>query len=137
MSGRVYWRYLPKLSYSKATHLPKMFAIWYPRYKSGQWRQHRDALEKVREALKDNDSNVRMFVYSKVVGGPGRMYAICFGMDSWAEMWPDKTNLWDKLEKTFGEGKGNEILNARSSAVEDYHSEVLLFRPDLSTPVSK
>ena len=52
-------------------------------------------------------------------------------------MWPDKTNLWDKLEKTFGEGKGDEILNARSSAVEDYHSEVLLFRPDLSTPVSK
>jgi len=47
-----------------------------------------------------------MFVYSKVVGGPGRMYAICFDMDSWADMWPDKTNLWDKLEKTFGEGKG-------------------------------
>jgi len=69
MSGRVYWRYLPKLSYSKAAHLPKMFAIWYPRYKPGQWRQHRDALEKVREALEDNDSNARMFVYSKVVGG--------------------------------------------------------------------
>ena len=137
MSGRVYWRYLPKLSYSKATHLAKMFAIWYPRYKPGQWRQHRDALEKVREALEDNDSNARMFVYSKVVGGQGRMYAICFGMDSWEDMWPDKTNLWDKLEKTFGEGKGTEILNARSSAVEDYHSEVLLFRPELSTPVSK
>jgi len=41
------------------------------------------------------------------------------------------------LEKTFGEGKGDEILNARSFAVEDYHSEVLLFRPELSTPVSK
>jgi hypothetical protein len=32
--------------------------------------------------------------------------------------------------------RGDEILNARSSAVEDYHSEMLLFRPDLSTPVA-
>ncbi|GIS72107.1 MAG: hypothetical protein CM1200mP10_16840 [Candidatus Neomarinimicrobiota bacterium] len=99
--------------------------------------QHRDALEKVREALEDNDSNVRMFVYSKVVGGPGRMYAICFGMDSWAEMWPDKTNLWDKLEKTFGEGRGMRFLMLAAQRLKITILKGLLFRPDLSTPSIK
>ena len=40
-------------------------------------------------------------------------------MENWAEMQHEKTKIWDKMEKTNGEGKGTEILNARRTAVED------------------
>ena len=58
-------------------------------------------------------------------------------LDGWADLNPESMSLYDMLENTFGEGAGNEILQARSEAVEKYESEVILFRPDLSTPVSE
>ncbi|MBT6936825.1 MAG: hypothetical protein HN982_04485 [Candidatus Marinimicrobia bacterium] len=136
-SGNVFWKFNAELSHNPPKTPPKMFAFWKVQYKAGGWKKHHDALLKVRQAQKENNSKSQIIVYSKAIGGEGRMYAIGVALDGWADLNPGAMSLYEMLETSFGEGAGNKILQARSEAVEKYESEVLLFRPDLSTPLSK
>ena len=137
IGGNVYWRYLPDLSYNPPQSTPKMFIVWLVQYKAGGWKKHHDTLLKIQEARKKNNSTHQVSVYAKSIGGEGRIYAFLNPLDGWADLNPESMSLYDMLENSFGEGAGNEILQARSEAVEKYESEVILFRPDLSTPVSE
>jgi len=135
-SGNVFWKLDTELSYNPHQSPPKMLALWKVQYKAGAWKKHRDALLKVRQAQEENRSNSRLTVYSKAIGGEGRMYAIGRALDGWADLNPEAMSLFEMLEASFGEGAGQDVLQARSAAVEKYESEVLLFRADLSTPLS-
>jgi hypothetical protein len=135
-SGNVFWKLDTELSYNHHQSPPKMLALWKVQYKAGAWKKHRDALLKVRQAQEENRSNSRLTVYSKAIGGEGRMYAIGRALDGWADLNPEAMSLFEMLEASFGEGAGQDVLQARSAAVEKYESEVLLFRADLSTPLS-
>ena len=64
------------------------------------------------------------------------MYAMGLALDGWADLNPEAMSLFEMLEASFGAGAGEDVLQARSAAVEKYESEVLLFRADLSTPLS-
>ncbi len=134
MAGNVYWRFVPNLSYNPPQVPPKMFSVWYVQYKSGAWVAHRDALLKIIEARKENNSTAQVAAYAKAVGGEGRYYAFLNPMDGWADMNPDGMSLWETLVASYGEEEASSILGARSGAVERYESEVLLFRQDMSTP---
>jgi hypothetical protein len=136
-SGNVFWKFNAELSHNPPQSPPKMFAFWKVQYKAGGWKKYHDALLKVRQAQKENNSKSRIIVYSKAIGGEGRMYAIGVALDGWTDLNPEAMSLFEMLEASFGEGAGNKILQARSEAVEKYESEVLLFRPDLSTPLSE
>ena len=135
-SGNVFWKLDTELSYNPHQSPPKMLALWKVQYKAGAWKKHRDALLKVRQAQEENRSNSRLTVYSKAIGGEGRMYAIGRALDGWADLNPEAMSLFEMLEASFGAGAGQDVLQARSAAVEKYESEVLLFRADLSTPLS-
>ena len=135
-SGNVFWKLDTELSYNPPQSPPKMLALWKVQYKAGAWKEHRDALLKVRQAQEENRSNSRLMVYSKAIGGEGRMYAIGRALDGWADLNPEAMSLFEMLEASFGAGAGQDVLQARSAAVEKYESEVLLFRADLSTPLS-
>ena len=135
-SGNVFWKLDTELSYNPHQSPPKMLALWKVQYKAGAWKEHRDALLKVRQAQEENRSNSRLMVYSKAIGGEGRMYAIGRALDGWADLNPEAMSLFEMLEASFGAGAGQDVLQARSAAVEKYESEVLLFRADLSTPLS-
>jgi len=135
-AGNVFWKFDAELSYNPPQSPPKMIAFWKVQYKAGAWKKHRDALLKVRQAQKENNSKSRLMVYSKAIGGEGRMYAMGLALDSWADLNPEDMSLFEMLEASFGAGAGQEVLQARSEAVEKYESEVLLFRADLSTPLS-
>ncbi|MDP6533462.1 MAG: hypothetical protein QF845_00015 [Candidatus Marinimicrobia bacterium] len=133
LGGNEYWRFLPDYSYNPPQTTPKMFTVWFVQYKAGQWSKHRDAVLKIIQARKDNNSDHQSAAYAKAVGGKGRVYAFLIPMDGWSDLNPKKMSLFDMLEKTFGEGEGSNILGSRSEAVEKVESEVILFRPDLST----
>lgn len=134
IGGNVYWKFVPELSFNPPQSTPKMFAVWIVQYKAGGWKKHHDALLKVRQAQKDNNSTSQVMVYAKAVGGEGRIYAFLNPLDSWADLNPEAMNLFEMLEASFGEGEGAKVLQARSEAVEKYESEVILFRADMSTP---
>lgn len=112
-----------------------MFAVWKVQYKAGGWKKHRDALLKIRQAQKENNSTSQVMAFNKAVGGEGRIYAFLVALDGWADFNPEAMNLFEMLEASFGEGSGGDILQARSEAIEKYESEVILFRADLSTPL--
>ena len=135
-AGNVFWKFDAELSYNPPQSPPKMIAFWKVQYKAGAWKKHRDALLKVRQAQKENNSKSRLMVYAKAIGGEGQMYAMGLALDSWADLNPEDMSLFEMLEASFGAGAGQDVLQARSAAVEKYESEVLLFRADLSTPLS-
>ncbi len=137
IGGNVYWRLVPNLSYNPPQGPSKMFLVWYVQYKAGAWLTHRDALLKIIEARKENESTAQIATYAKAVGGEGRYYAFLNPMDGWADMNPDGMTLWETLVASYGEEEASSILGARSGAVERYESEVILFRKDLSSPLGE
>ncbi len=134
IGGNVYWKFVPELSFNPPQSTPKMFAVWIVQYKAGGWVKHRDALLKIFEARKENNSSHQVATYTKAIGGEGRLYAFLNPLDSWADLNPVEMNLYEMLVASYGEEEASNILGARSQAVEKYESEVILFRADMSTP---
>lgn len=136
-SGLSFWKFNVDYSYNPPQSTPKMFAVWLVQYKAGAWSKYRDAVLKINQANKDNKSDYQVAAYSLRIGGEGRTYAFLRPMDSWADMNPKGMGLWETLVASYGEEEAGKILGSRSEAVEKAESEVILFRPDLSTPASE
>jgi hypothetical protein len=75
-------------------------------------------------------------IYQLVAGGEGPRLAMVYSADSWADMEPRGTTPLQALEKAYGEEEGREIMMSALKGIRYIDSQILQYRPDLSSPAA-
>lgn len=93
-------------------------------------RQVTGAMMKLPEGERANPP----MIYELMAGGEGPRLAMVFSADGWGDLAPRGNSPLQALEKAFGADKAGEIMRTGGQTIRHMESEILRYRPDLSSP---
>jgi hypothetical protein len=73
-------------------------------------------------------------LYQLEEGGEGPRIALVFSHENWADFTPHGVTVMEALQQAFGQQKAQQIMQTGGKAIRYTESQILRYRPDLSSP---
>jgi hypothetical protein len=117
---------------------PKLVAVTRFELTFDGFREFRDALEKLHQAMTDKAADRHYAWTSTVNGSTGPEMTLLVPLASWADLEPRQPTLWAVIEEVYGPDRASVIRTAIEAGVRGIHSSVVAYREDLSyEPVTR